>query len=96
MTQEQMKNLVQKFRENVEKVLPDSENNRKRIKEFKELDNYIKEDARKVCYHFCPKMEIYEKISFSEGDLTERIIRYILDIDKMYIFDAKDITCEKF
>ena len=34
MTQEQMKNLVQKFRENVEKVLPDSENNRKRIKEI--------------------------------------------------------------
>lgn len=96
MTEEQMKNLVQKFRENVDKILLDNESNRKRIKEIKELDNYIKEDARKVCYHFFPKMEIYEKISFSEGDITERIIRYILDIDKMYIFEAKDITYKKF
>ncbi len=96
MTQDQMKELAQNFRDNVDKILPDTPYNQNRIKEIKKLNNHIKNKKLIPSYHYVPEVEIYENIPIPDSFLTQRIVRYILDPQNNTIFDANDITKKNF
>jgi len=96
MTQDEMKKLAQNFRDNVEKILPDTPRNQDRIKEIKKLNGYVNQEGRKVCYHYNSTDEFIEKISMKTEDLTTKIVKYILDRDNNSVIDAEDVLEKSF
>ena len=48
MTQDQMKELAQNFRDNVGNIFPSTDYNLKRIEEIKQLDKFIKENSTNI------------------------------------------------
>ena len=97
MTQDQMKELAQNFRDNVDKILPDTPYNQNRIKEIKNLDAYVKQAGRKVHYSYdSENTEFIEKISMKTQDLTTKVIKYILDPKNNSVIDIQDISGKSF
>jgi len=96
MTQDEMKKLAQNFRDNVEKILPDTPRNQDRIKEIKKLNGYVNQEGRKVCYHYNSIDEFIEKISMKTEDLTTKVVKYILDRDNNSVIDTEDVLEKSF
>lgn len=96
MTQDEMKKLAQNFRDNVEKILPDTPRNQDRIKEIKKLNGYVNQEERKVCYHYNSIDEFIEKISMKTEDLTTKVVKYILDRDNNSVIDTEDVLEKSF
>lgn len=97
MTQDQMKELAQDFRDNVDKILPNTPYNQNRIKEIKNLNVYINQAGRKVCYRYdSENSEFIEKISMKTEDLTTRVIKYILDPKNNSVIDIEDVSENMF
>lgn len=80
MTQDQMKELAQNFRDNVEKILtyPTAQ---EEIQKIKELDSYIKKTPDlEIVYEQRDDVEIIERII--EGKVPKKETVYILDSTK--------------
>lgn len=96
MTQDQMKELAQNFRDNVEKILTYSTAQEK-IQKIKELNAYVNQAGRKVCYFYdSENTEFIEKISMEKDLLTTKVIKYILDPKDNSVIDAQDISEKSF
>lgn len=97
MTQDEMKKLAQNFRDNVEKILPDTPRNQDRIKEIKKLNGYVNQEGRKVCYFYDSKnTEFIEKISMEKDIFTTRVVKYILDPKNNSVIDIEDVSEKLF
>ena len=97
MTQDEMKKLAQNFRDNVEKILPDTPRNQDRIKEIKKLNGYVNQEGRKVCYFYdSENTEFIEKTSMEKDIFTTKVIKYILDPEDNSVIDIQDISEKSF
>ncbi len=87
MTQDQMKELAQNFRDNVENIFPSTDYNLKRIEEIKQLDKFIKENSTniEVCYILKGEIEIIETVY--ENRIPKRQTTYIYNIEQKSIQD---------
>ena len=87
MTQDQMKELAQNFRDNVGNIFPSTDYNLKRIEEIKQLDKFIKENSTniEVCYILKGEIEIIETVY--ENRIPKRQTTYIYNIDQKSIQD---------
>lgn len=97
MTQDQMKELAQNFRDNVKKILPNTPYNQNRIKEIKKLDTYVNQAGRKAYYSYdSENTEFIEKISMETEDLTTKVVKYILDPKNNSVIDIEDVSEKSF
>ena len=87
MTQDQMKELAQNFRDNVENIFPRTDYNLKKIEEIKQLDKFIKENSTniEVCYILKGEIEIIETVY--ENQIPKRQTTYIYNIEQKSIQD---------
>ncbi len=87
MTQDQMKELAQNFRDNVENIFPRTDYNLKKIEEIKQLDKFIKENSTniEVCYILKGEIEIIETVY--ENRIPKRQTTYIYNIEQKSIQD---------
>ena len=87
MTQDQMKELAQNFRDNVENIFPRTDYNLKKIEEIKQLDKFIKENSTniEVCYILKGEIEIIETVY--ENRIPKRQTTYIYNIEQNSIQD---------
>ena len=87
MTQDQMKELAQNFRDNVENIFPSTDYNLKKIEEIKQLDKFIKENSTniEVCYILKGEIEIIETVY--ENQIPKRQTTYIYNIEQKSIQD---------
>lgn len=96
MTQDQMKELAQNFRDNVDKILTYSTAQEK-IQKIKELNAYVNQAGRKVCYFYdSENTEFIEKISMETEVLTTKVVKYILDPKDNSVIDIQDISEKSF
>lgn len=97
MTQDQMKELAQNFRDNVDEILPNTPYNQNRIKEIKNLNAYVNQAGRNVYYFYDSKnSEFIEKISMEKDIFTIKVIKYILDPKDNSVIDIQDISEKSF
>ena len=87
MTQDQMKELAQNFRDNVENIFSRTDYNLKKIEEIKQLDKFIKENSTniEVCYILKGEIEIIETVY--ENRIPKRQTTYIYNIEQKSIQD---------
>ena len=87
MTQDQMKELAQNFRDNVENIFPRTDYNLKKIEEIKQLDKFIKENSTniEVCYILKGEVEIIETVW--ENQIPKRQTTYTYNIGQKSIQD---------
>ena len=87
MTQDQMKELAQNFRDNVGNIFPSTDYNLKRIEEIKQLDKFIKENSTniEVCYILKGEIEIIETVY--ENRIPKRQTTYKYNIEQKSIQD---------
>lgn len=96
MTQDQMKELAQNFRDNVEKI-PTYSTAQEKIQKIKELNAYVNQAGRKVCYFYdSENTEFIEKISMEKDIFTTKVIKYILDPKDNSVIDIQGISEKSF